>query len=177
MGRIDLITGTLGQARGGASGGYVAARREVIEMLRQRSRPYLFSNTLAPSIAAATLEVLKLLDSEEGQALRSRVRDNGQTFRTKMADLGFDLVAGHHPIIPVLIGDARLAGEMASRLLQEGVYVVAFSYPVVPKGKARIRTQMSAAHTRAEIDQAVAAFARVGAALGVLPAAPHTTSG
>jgi glycine C-acetyltransferase len=177
MGRIDLITGTLGKALGGASGGYVAARREVIEMLRQRSRPYLFSNTLAPSIAAATLEVLKLLDSGEGQALRSRVRDNGQTFRTKMADLGFDLVAGHHPIIPVLIGDARLAGEMASRLLQEGVYVVAFSYPVVPKGKARIRTQMSAAHTRAEIDQAVAAFARVGAALGVLPAAPHTTSG
>jgi glycine C-acetyltransferase len=167
-GRIDLLTGTLGKALGGASGGYVAARAEVIELLRQRSRPYLFSNTLAPSIAAASLKVLELLDDAEGARLRERVRINGQYFRSQMAALGFDLVQGSHPIIPVMLGEARLAGEMASRLMAEGVYVVAFSYPVVPKGRARIRTQMSAAHTRAEIDRAIAAFARVGTALGVI---------
>jgi glycine C-acetyltransferase len=167
-GRIDLLTGTLGKALGGASGGYVAARAEVIELLRQRSRPYLFSNTLAPSIAAASLKVLELLDDAEGARLRERVRINGQYFRSQMAALGFDLVQGSHPIIPVMLGEARLAGEMATRLMAEGVYVVAFSYPVVPKGRARIRTQMSAAHTRAEIDRAIAAFARVGTALGVI---------
>jgi len=167
-GRIDLLTGTLGKALGGASGGYTAGRREMIELLRQRSRPYLFSNSLAPSIAAASLEVLTLLGSDEGAALRQRVRDNGEHFRREMTALGFTLVPGQHPIIPIMLGDAGLATRMADGLLQEGIYVIGFSYPVVPKGKARIRTQMSAAHTMDEIARAVAAFAKVGRALGAI---------
>jgi glycine C-acetyltransferase len=167
-GRIDILTGTLGKALGGASGGYTAGRKEIVELLRQRSRPYLFSNTLAPGIAAASLEVLALLGSDEGAELRERVRRNGERFRHAMKALGFELVAGGHPIIPVMLGDAALASRMADALLAEGVYVIGFSYPVVPKGKARIRTQMSAAHTADQIDRAVAAFAKVGKALGVI---------
>ena len=167
-GRIDILTGTLGKALGGASGGYTAARKDIVELLRQRSRPYLFSNTLAPGIAAASLEVLELLGSDEGMALREQVRRNGERFRRAMTALGFELVAGEHPIIPVMLGDAALATRMADALLAEGVYVIGFSYPVVPKGKARIRTQMSAAHTAEQIDRAVAAFAKVGKALGVI---------
>jgi glycine C-acetyltransferase len=168
-GRIDIVTGTLGKALGGASGGYVAASGPIVELLRQRSRPYLFSNALAPSIAAASLEVLELLRSDEGNGLRARVRANGAQFRREMAARGFTLVPGEHPIIPVMLGDAQLASRMADELLREGVYVVGFSYPVVPKGKARIRTQMSAAHTPEQIERAVAAFERVGRALRVIP--------
>ncbi|WGS51940.1 glycine C-acetyltransferase [Paraburkholderia sp. D15] len=168
MARVDIITGTLGKALGGASGGYVAARKEIVELLRQRSRPYLFSNTLTPSIAAASLEVLELLASDEGAQLRARVRENGAHFRSKMSALGFTLVPGEHPIIPVMLGDAQLASKMADALLKEGVYVIGFSFPVVPKGRARIRTQMSAAHTTEQIDRAVDAFARVGRELGVI---------
>ncbi len=160
-GRIDIVTGTLGKAMGGASGGYTAGRREIVELLRQRSRPYLFSNSLAPAIAATTLEVLKILAADEGAKLRARVRANGEHFRREMAALGFDLVPGKHPIIPVMLGDAALATRMADELLAEGVYVIGFSYPVVPKGKARIRTQMSAAHTPEQIQQAVRAFDKV----------------
>jgi len=167
-GRIDILTGTLGKAMGGASGGYTAARREIVDLLRQRSRPYLFSNTLAPSIAAASLSAIELVASGEGEALRRRVRENGARFRQGMAALGFDLVPGEHPIIPVLLGDAQLASRMADALLTEGVYVIGFSYPVVPKGKARIRTQMSAAHAAPQIDRAIAAFGRVGRTLGVV---------
>jgi len=167
-GRIDVLTGTLGKAMGGASGGYVAGHREIVDLLRQRSRPYLFSNTLAPSIAAASLEVIELLRSDEGAALRRRVRANGERFRRGMMALGFTLVPGQHPIIPVMLGDAGLATRMADALLAQGIYVIGFSYPVVPKGKARIRTQMSAAHTEGQIDRAVAAFGRVGRALGVV---------
>jgi len=167
-GRIDLLTGTLGKALGGASGGYTAGPREVVELLRQRSRPYLFSNTLAPAIAAASLRVLELLRGDEGAALRRRVRDNGEHFRREMAAQGFTLVPGAHPIIPVMLGDAALATRMADALLDEGIYVIGFSYPVVPRGKARIRTQMSAAHTADDIAKAVAAFGKVGRALGAI---------
>jgi glycine C-acetyltransferase len=168
MQRVDIITGTLGKALGGASGGYVAAKREVIELLRQRSRPYLFSNALAPSISAASLTVLELLSSKEGAALRVQVRENGNHFRSEMSALGFDLVPGQHPIIPVMLGDATVATRMAEALLAEGIYVIGFSYPVVPKGKARIRTQMSAAHTSEQISRAVTAFAKVGRAMGII---------
>jgi glycine C-acetyltransferase len=168
LSRVDIITGTLGKALGGASGGYVAARKEIIELLRQRSRPYLFSNTLTPSIAAASLKVLELLDSDEGARLRERVRANGAHFRRAMSALGFTLVPGEHPIIPVMLGDAQLASKMADALLHEGVYVIGFSFPVVPRGRARIRTQMSAAHTPEQIDRAADAFARVGRSLGVI---------
>ena len=167
-GRVDIITGTLGKALGGASGGYTAGRREIVELLRQRSRPYLFSNTLAPCIAAASLEVLALLQSDDGLRRRRRVRENGDRFRNAMSALGFDLVPGQHPIIPVMLGDAGLATRMADALLAEGIYVIGFSFPVVPKGKARIRTQMSAAHTAEQIDRAVAAFAKVGTQLGAI---------
>ena len=170
LSRVDIITGTLGKALGGASGGYVAARKEIVELLRQRSRPYLFSNTLTPSIAAASLKVLELLASDEGAQLRARVRENGAHFRSRMSALGFTLVPGEHPIIPVMLGDAQLASKMADALLNEGVYVIGFSFPVVPRGRARIRTQMSAAHTTEQIDRAVDAFARVGRELGVIPA-------
>ena len=167
-GRVDVITGTLGKALGGASGGFTSGHKEIVELLRQRSRPYLFSNTLAPCIAAASLRVLELLSGDEGAELRRRVQRNGERFRAAMTRLGFDLVPGAHPIIPVMLGDAALATRMADALLAEGVYVIGFSYPVVPKGKARIRTQMSAAHTDRQVDLAVAAFAKVGKALGAI---------
>ena len=166
--RIDIVTGTLGKALGGASGGYTSGRKEIIELLRQRSRPYLFSNTLAPPIAAASIKVLDVLESEEGALLRGRLCATGDRFRRAMSELGFDLVPGQHPIIPVMLGDAGLATRMADALLAEGIYVIGFSYPVVPKGKARIRTQMSAAHTDRQLDQAVAAFAQVGKTLGII---------
>lgn len=165
MGRIDIITGTLGKALGGASGGYTSGKKEVIEWLRQRSRPYLFSNTLAPSIVTATLKVLDLLGSND---LRKKLQENSSYFREKMTALGFNLVPGSHPIIPVMLGDAKLAQEFAQKMLTHGVYVIGFSFPVVPQGKARIRTQMSAAHTRADLDKAIAAFASVGKEMGVI---------
>jgi len=166
IGRIDIITGTLGKALGGASGGYISGRREIVAWLRQRSRPYLFSNTLAPVIAATSLRVLDML--EDGAELRQRLWDNTRYFRDQMSALGFDLLPGSHPIIPVMLGDARLATAMADRLLQLGVYVIGFSFPVVPKGKARIRTQMSAGLERGHLDQALAAFAEAGRELGVI---------
>jgi glycine C-acetyltransferase len=171
LGRVHILTGTLGKALGGASGGYVAADAAVVDLLRQRSRPYLFSNTLAPAIVAASRRVLALLQDAEGDRLRAQVRANGHQFREAMQALGFTLVPGEHPIIPVMLGDAALAGRMADALLREGVYVIGFSYPVVPKGKARIRTQMSAAHGSGDIERAVQAFARVGRDLGVIPRA------
>lgn len=154
--RIDIITGTLGKALGGASGGYTAGHRDIVQLLRQRSRPYLFSNSVAPPIVAGTLAALEIL--EQSTELRDRLEDNTRYFRVKMTELGFDIVPGEHPIVPVMLGDARLANEMADLMLQQGVYVIGFSYPVVPKGKARIRTQISAAHTREDLDKAVAAF-------------------
>ena len=166
MGRVDIITGTLGKALGGASGGYTSGRREVIEWLRQRSRPYLFSNSLAPAIAATTLRALDLL--AESDALRNQLERNAQRFRAAMSAAGFTLAGAGHPIIPVMIGDAKAAGEMAARLLERGLYVIAFSYPVVPQGTARIRTQMSAAHSDDDIDRAVAAFVEVGREMGVV---------
>ena len=165
-GRIDIITGTLGKALGGASGGYTAASATVVEWLRQRSRPYLFSNTLAPPIAAASLKVFDLIES--GDVLRRQLRSNAERFRAAMTELGFELVPGNHPIIPVMLGDANLAQRMAARMLELGVYVIGFSFPVVPKGQARIRTQMSAAHTIEDIDAAVAAFAVAGRELGAI---------
>jgi glycine C-acetyltransferase len=166
MDRIDILTGTLGKALGGASGGYVSGRKEVVELLRQRSRPYLFSNSLAPAIVATGLEVLALL--ENGAELRKRLHDNSARFRAGLENLGYTLIPGTHPIIPVMLGDAKLAARMAAALFDRGVYVVSFSYPVVPEGQARIRTQVSAAHTPEEIDQALTAFATAGRALGVL---------
>jgi len=166
-GRIDILTGTLGKALGGASGGYVAGRKPVIDLLRQRSRPYLFSNSLAPSITAATLEVFRILDSD-GARLRAKLKANAEQFRSQMSELGFTLQPGEHPIVPVMLGDAKLAGDMAARLLEHGVYVIGFSFPVVPRGRARIRTQMSAAHEPEHIARAVAAFATVGRQLGVI---------
>ncbi len=166
LGRVDIITGTLGKALGGASGGYTSGRKEIIAWLRQRSRPYLFSNTLAPVIAATSIRVLDML--EDGAALRQRLWDNTRYFREQMTALGFQLLPGEHPIIPVMLGDAKLATDMADRLLQEGVYVIGFSFPVVPQGKARIRTQMSAGLERAHLDKAIAAFARVGRELDVI---------
>ncbi len=165
-GRVDIVTGTLGKALGGASGGFTAASRETVEWLRQRSRPYLFSNTLAPVIAATSMKVLDLL--EESDDLRVRLRENAAFFRKGLSDLGFSLVAGEHPIIPVMLDEARLAREMAARLLDDGVYVTGFSYPVVPEGQARIRTQMSAAHSRDDLTAALEAFASVGRNLGVI---------
>lgn len=166
MDRVDIITGTLGKALGGASGGYTSGPKQVIEWLRQRSRPYLFSNTLAPVITATSLKVLDLL--ENGNDLRKRLRDNASYFREKMTAAGFDLLPGDHPIIPVMIYDAALASKFADEMLKRGVYVVGFSFPVVPQGKARIRTQMSAAHTREHLDKAIAAFIEVGKELGIL---------
>jgi glycine C-acetyltransferase len=166
MGRVDIITGTLGKALGGASGGYTAARGPIVDWLRQRSRPYLFSNSLAPMIAATSLTALELLRGSD--ELRTRLRANSARFRAGMEEAGFELAGAGHPIIPVMLGDAKLAGEMADRLLEAGIYVIGFSFPVVPKGEARIRTQMSAAHTEAHIDRAVAAFTSVGRDLGVV---------
>jgi len=165
-GRIDILTGTLGKALGGASGGYTSGKQTMIDWLRQRSRPYLFSNTLAPAIAGASLTAFDLI--EGGAALRRRLTDNSARFRAGMTAAGFTLAGADHPIIPVMLGDAALAQEMAARLLSRGIYVIGFSFPVVPKGQARIRTQMSAAHSAADIDRAVAAFAEVGRELGVV---------
>ncbi|MGY6040681.1 glycine C-acetyltransferase [Aeromonas sp. AE23HZ002T15] len=164
--RVDIITGTLGKALGGASGGYTSGKKEVIDWLRQRSRPYLFSNSLAPSIVAATIKVIDML--AEGHALRAQLRENSDYFRTRMSAAGFTLAGADHAIIPVMLGDAKLAAEMASRMLAAGIYVVGFSFPVVPKGQARIRTQMSAAHTREQLDKAIDAFIRIGRELGVI---------
>ena len=166
-GRVDILTGTLGKALGGASGGYTASSARVVDWLRQRSRPYLFSNTLAPVIAGASLKVFDLLE-KRGDDLRARLWDNASHFRTRMGDLGFELLPGEHAIIPVMLRDPKLAQEMAARLGAHGVYVAAFSYPVVPKGQDRIRTQMSAAHTRDMLDRAIDAFAKVGRNLGVI---------
>ncbi len=166
MDRVDIITGTLGKALGGASGGYTSGRREVVAWLRQRSRPYLFSNSLAPVIAAATLRVLDLL--EGGHELRSRLHRNAERFRAGMTAGGFTLGGAGHPIIPIMLGEARIAGQMAALMLAEGVYVTAFSYPVVPQGQARIRAQMSAAHSDADIDLAIDAFIRVGRAMSIV---------
>ncbi len=167
MGRVTLMTGTLGKALGGASGGYVAGSREAVEWLRQKARPYLFSNTLAPVIAETTMTVLDMV--EKDVELRARLRANAAHFRIEMGKLGFKLLPGEHPIIPVMLYDAPLAQEFARRLLDEGVYVIGFFFPVVPKGQARIRTQMSAAHTIQDLDAAIAAFAKVGRGLGVIP--------
>lgn len=164
--RVDIITTTFGKALGGASGGVTAARGPIVEWLRQRSRPYLFSNALAPPIVAATLTALDKV--EQGQALRTQLWDNVTRFRQRMCNAGFDLAGADHPIIPVMLGDARLAGDFAARLLAEGIYVIGFSYPVVPRGQARIRTQISAAHTRAQIDETVEAFIRIGRELQVI---------
>jgi len=164
--RIDIITGTLGKAMGGASGGYTAASAEVVEWLRQRSRPYLFSNTLAPVIAATSCKVIDLLS--ERRELLTKLRENSAHFREKMTDLGFKLAGADHAIIPVMLGDAKLASEMAERLLKEGIFVIGFSFPVVPKGEARIRTQMSAAHSREQLDHAINAFAKIGRELSII---------
>ena len=164
IGRIDAITGTLGKALGGASGGYVSGRKEIVAMLRQRSRPYLFSNSVAPPIVAASLTVLGLIRS--AGELRQRLRDNTAFFRKRMTEAGFDILAGDHPIVPVMVGDAALAARMAQVMLEKGVYVVAFSYPVVPQGKARIRTQVSAAHSKADLERAVKAFVETREAVG-----------
>ena len=165
MGRVDIITGTLGKALGGASGGYVSARREIVELLRQRSRPYLFSNTLAPAIAGASLEAIRML--EESTEYRDRLHENTAYFRSKMSDLGFDILPGTHPIVPIMLYDAKTAAEFASRLLEKGIYVTGFFFPVVPKGKARIRTQVSARHTKEDLDTAIRAFKEVKSEMGI----------
>ena len=165
MGRVDIITGTFGKALGGASGGYTAARQEIVDLLRQRSRPYLFSNTVAPAICAATIRTIELL--EESTALRDRVHENARYFRAEMEKLGFDLLPGEHPIVPVMLYDPRTASEFARRMLEKGVYVVGFCYPVVPKGKDRIRTQISAGHTKEDLDFAIRCFGEVKAEMGL----------
>jgi glycine C-acetyltransferase len=166
MGRVDIITGTYGKALGGASGGFTAARSPVVELLRQRSRPYLFSNTLAPSIAGASIRVLDLLS--ESTELRDKLERNTLFFREQMTAAGFDILPGEHPIVPIMLYDARLSQTFAQELLNEGIYVIGFFYPVVPKGKARIRVQISAAHEQSDLEQAIAAFTKVGKALGVV---------
>ena len=167
MNRVDLITGTLGKALGGASGGYTSGKRELIEWLRQRSRPYLFSNTLAPVIAATSLTVLDLLENSSG--LRKKLHQNTAYFRKKLEGLGFQIVPGEHPILPVMLGDAKVSQEMASRLFDHGIYAVSFSYPVVPREKARIRLQISAAHELHHLDRALDAFAKVGRQMKIIP--------
>lgn len=166
MDRVDIITGTLGKALGGASGGYTSGKKEVIEWLRQRSRPYLFSNSLAPSIVTASIKVLEML--QQGDELRAKLWDNANYFREKMTAAGFTLAGKDHAIIPVMLGDAKVAAEMAKRMLEQGIYVVGFSFPVVPKGQARIRTQISAAHSKAQLDKAIDAFIRIGKDMGVI---------
>jgi len=166
MDRVDIITGTLGKALGGASGGYTSAKKEVVDWLRQRSRPYLFSNSVAPAIVAASIRVIDMM--EEGHDLRAKVKSNAEHFRNEMSAVGFTLAGADHAIVPVMIGDAALAAEMSDRLLAEGIYVIGFSFPVVPHGKARIRTQMSAAHSVEQIDIAIAAFTRIGKDLGII---------
>tara|TARA_R110002167_G_scaffold34573_1_gene110249 strand:+ start:31447 stop:32655 length:1209 start_codon:yes stop_codon:yes gene_type:complete len=166
MGRVDILTGTLGKAMGGASGGYTSAKKEVIEWLRQRSRPYLFSNSLAPAIVNASLQVLKLL--AQGEGLRKTLKENTVYFRDNMQAAGFTCGGADHAIVPVMLGDAKVASEMANKLLAEGIYVIGFSFPVVPKGQARIRTQISAAHTKAQLEQAISAFTRIGKEMNVI---------
>lgn len=166
MGRIDIITGTLGKALGGASGGFTSGRKEIIDMLRQKSRPYLFSNTLAPSITGASIAVINMLS--ETTQLRDKLEHNTKYFRTKMTEAGFDIKPGEHPIVPIMLYDAVLAADFASRLLEEGIYVIGFFFPVVPKGQARIRVQLSAAHEQAHLDRAIEAFERIGKQLKVI---------
>lgn len=166
MGRVDIITGTLGKALGGASGGYTSGKKQVIDWLRQRSRPYLFSNSVAPAIVQASIRVLEML--EQGDELRQRLWDNANYFRSEMTKAGFTLSGADHAIIPVMIGDAKLASEMSDRLLAEGIYVIGFSFPVVPRGKARIRTQMSAGHSREQLQRAIDAFIRIGKDLEII---------
>jgi glycine C-acetyltransferase len=166
MGRVDIITGTLGKALGGASGGFTAAKQEIVDLLRQRSRPYLFSNTVAPSIVGASLKVLELISSST--YLRDKLENNTKYFRTEISKAGFDIIPGEHPIVPIMLYDAVLAQEMAARLLKEGIYVIGFFYPVVPKGKARIRVQISAAHEMAHLQKAIAAFTKIGKELGII---------
>lgn len=165
MGRVDIITGTLGKALGGASGGYTSARQEIIDILRQKSRPYLFSNTLAPSITCASIRTFELIENDT--SLRDRLHDNTRYFRERLCTAGFDIIDSTHPIVAVMLYDAHVAGEFARRMLECGVYVVGFSYPVVPKGRARIRTQVSAAHTKDELNFAVEQFIKVKKDLGV----------
>ena len=159
MGRVDILTGTLGKALGGGTGGYTSGPKDVIALLRQRSRPYLFSNSVAPPVAAAALKAIEMLSAST--ELRDRLMENTRFFREKMSELGFNIIPGEHPIAPILLGDAALAGRIAEKMLERGVYVIGFSYPVVPQGKARIRTQVSAAHTREDLQFAVDAFAAV----------------
>jgi glycine C-acetyltransferase len=166
MGKIDIITGTLGKALGGAMGGFTSGKKEIIELLRQRSRPYLFSNTLAPSIVGASIAVLDMLT--ETTELRDILWDNTQYFRAKMTEAGFDIKPGEHPIVPVMLYDAKLSQDFAAALLEEGIYVVGFYYPVVPKGQARIRVQISAGHSKEHLDKAIAAFTKIGKQLGVV---------
>jgi glycine C-acetyltransferase len=166
IGRVDIVTGTYGKALGGASGGFTAARKEIVEMLRQRSRPYLFSNTLAPAIVGASIKVLDIL--QQSTALRDKLERNAAYFRTKMTEAGFDLLPGEHPIIPIMLYDAPLAQSFAAKLLEEGIYVIGFFYPVVPKSKARIRVQISAGHEIEHLDRAIAAFTKVGKELNVI---------
>lgn len=166
MGKIDIITGTLGKALGGASGGFTSGRKEVIELLRQRSRPYLFSNTLAPSITGASIAVLDMLS--ETTELRDKLESNTKHFRTKITEAGFDIKPGEHPIVPIMLYDAMLAQQFAAKILEEGIYVIGFFYPVVAKGNARIRVQLSAAHDQRHLDKAIAAFTKVGKELGVI---------
>ena len=166
MGRVDIITGTLGKAMGGASGGFTAASKEVVEWLRQRSRPYLFSNSLAPAIVSASIRVIDLL--AEGHDLRAALQRNSKHFRARMSDAGFTLAGDDHAIIPVMLGDAKVAAEMAALMLQEGIYVVGFSFPVVPQGQARIRTQMSAGHSIEQVDKAIDAFIRIGKQMEII---------
>jgi glycine C-acetyltransferase len=166
MGRIDIITGTLGKALGGASGGFTSGRKEIIEVLRQRSRPYLFSNTLAPAITGASIAVLNLLS--ETTELRDKLEQNTKYFRGKITEAGFDIKNGEHPIVPIMLYDAVVAANFATKLLDEGIYVIGFFYPVVPKGNARIRVQLSAAHEREHLDKAITAFTKVGKELGVI---------
>ncbi|MEE2745189.1 MAG: glycine C-acetyltransferase [Bdellovibrionota bacterium] len=166
MGRVDIITGTLGKALGGASGGYTSGKKQIIDYLRQRSRPYLFSNTLAPVITATSIKVIEMLESSGH--LRTQLKSNTELFRSEMEKAGFKLIPGNHPIIPIMLGDASLAKTMSNELLKEGIYVVGFSYPVVPKGLARIRTQISAAHTKQDLERAIEAFIKVGKKLNVI---------
>jgi glycine C-acetyltransferase len=166
MGRVDIITGTLGKALGGANGGFTSGRKEIIEMLRQRSRPYLFSNTLSPSIVGASIAVFDMLT--ETTALRDKLETNTQYFRSKMTEAGFDIKPGVHPIVPIMLYDAVVAQNFASKLLDEGIYVIGFFYPVVPKGQARIRVQLSAGHEMHHIDKAIAAFTKIGKELDVI---------
>lgn len=165
---VDIVTGTFGKALGGAMGGFVCARNEVVALLKQRARPYLFSNALSPAVCGSSLEAIRIASGQEGEGLREALAANASRFRAGMAAAGFNLLPGEHPIIPVMLGDAKLAQEMASRLLNEGIYVIGFSFPVVPRGAARIRTQMSAAHEPRHIDAAIAAFTKVGRDLGVI---------